>query len=102
MWNFNSGKKKILDQSAELLESLDNNKELLGHIKVEHNIHLLVVNSFENPVVYRNVQQDGMNRKKLLPGTGEIDISLATFIGDLDFDGYNEIVLGTYGKVFLI
>ena len=59
-----------------------------------------MVNSFENPVVYRNVQQDGMNRKKLLPGTGEIDISLATFIGDLDFDGYNEIVLGTYGKVF--
>lgn len=57
------------------------------------------MNSYGNPTVYRNVQENGLLMRKSLSNTGLVDIFLASFIGDFNFDGNNEILLGSYGKV---
>ena len=62
-------------------------------------IHLLVANSYETPVVHRNVMRDGMSVRKPLPIANKMDILLATFVADFNFDGYNEILIGKYSKV---
>lgn len=57
------------------------------------------MNSYGNPTVYRNVQENGLLTRKSLSNTGLVDIFLASFIADFNFDGNNEILLGSYGKV---
>ncbi|KAI2801334.1 hypothetical protein BLOT_010884 [Blomia tropicalis] len=61
-------------------------------------IHLLVGNSYEPPVVFRNVRK-GMQIKKTFPTPDNVDILLTTFVADFNFDGLNEIMIGKYSKI---
>lgn len=58
-----------------------------------------MANSYEAPVVYRNVLHAGMTVRKNIPIANQMDILLATFVADINFDGQNEILLGKYSKV---
>uniref|UniRef100_T1J5Z3 Kaptin n=1 Tax=Strigamia maritima TaxID=126957 RepID=T1J5Z3_STRMM len=64
--------------------------------------HLLVTNSLEPSVVYRNVLKDGLENQLILPDSDHYDCVLCACVADVDMDGRNEIVLGTYGQEILI
>lgn len=91
------------DQSSNQLErSLKERLHLQGVAPYPtESIHLLVANSYEAPVVYRNVLHGGMTVRKNIPIANQMDILLATFVADINFDGQNEILLGKYSKDFL-
>ena len=65
-------------------------------------VHLLVGNSHEPPVVYRDVCTRGLNEKRVLPTPDGVDLLLTTAIADFNFDGRNEILLGKFSKVFFL
>ena len=76
--------------------------EKLGFkFETSQEIHLLVMNSCENPIIYRNVQENGLLERRILSNnSGSIDIFLANFVGDFNFDRINEILLGLWDGSF--
>ncbi|XP_060072019.1 KICSTOR complex protein kaptin-like [Ylistrum balloti] len=63
--------------------------------------NLLVMSSLEPTVVYRNILTNGLDNALYLPGSCCYDIPLCACVADIDFDGYNEILVGTYGQELL-
>lgn len=47
----------------------------------------------------RNVVQEGFNKSLVLPDSYQHDSVLTVEVADVDWDGENEIILGTFGKV---
>lgn len=62
-------------------------------------IHLLVTNSIESSVVYRNVLINGLNKRLVLPNSRRCDCTITSCVADIDMDANNEIAIGTYGHV---
>ena len=52
-------------------------------------------------VIYfsRNVLRDGFEHSVVLPSSQSHDSVLCSAVADVNWDGTNEILLGTYGKV---
>lgn len=48
---------------------------------------------------YRDVCYEGLDQPLLLPRSNEYDCVLCSYIADIDWDGENEIILGSYGQV---
>ncbi|OWF51352.1 Kaptin [Mizuhopecten yessoensis] len=63
--------------------------------------NLLVMSSLEPTVVYRNILANGLDNALYLPGSCNYDIPLCACVADIDFDGCNEILVGTYGQELL-
>ncbi|OTF80227.1 hypothetical protein BLA29_007111 [Euroglyphus maynei] len=82
------------------------NSSKLGFVKCDNSseIHLLVLDSCDQPTIYRNVQENGVGVRKILPKINKnpIDLFTSCIIGDLDFDHYNEIILSSYGKKIIL
>lgn len=53
-------------------------------------------------LILRNVITQGFTNMVMLPESDEYDCVTCTCIADLDWDGNNEILLGTYGQVRLV
>lgn len=66
----------------------------------EYNV--LVTSTLEQAVVYRNIKIKGFQDQHALPDSDRYDCTLCSCVADLDMDGYNEIVLGTYGQELLV
>jgi hypothetical protein len=49
----------------------------------------------------RNVLQQGLHDSFILPDSEHYDAVLCSATADVDMDGRNEVVLGTYGQVRL-
>ena len=49
--------------------------------------------------LHRNVLEDGLSRPLVLPDSHRHDSVLCVELADVDWDGQEEIVLGTFGKV---
>lgn len=64
--------------------------------------HLLVGNSVEPSVVYVNVLEKGFSEPLLLPDSDSYDCVMCSLVADVDFDGENEIILGTYGRSLVV
>ncbi|XP_074645188.1 KICSTOR complex protein kaptin-like [Tubulanus polymorphus] len=66
--------------------------------------HLLVCGALEVTVVYRSVLENGLHLSNqiVLPESNDYDCVLCACVADLNFDGHNEIILGTYGQELLI
>lgn len=47
----------------------------------------------------RNVLEDGFSQAIVLPSSQRHDSVLCTCVADLNWDGLNELVLGTFGRV---
>ena len=47
----------------------------------------------------RDVLQSGFSQSVLLPSSQKYDSVLCSCVADVNWDGVNELVLGTYGKV---
>ncbi|XP_069681565.1 KICSTOR complex protein kaptin-like isoform X2 [Periplaneta americana] len=65
-------------------------------------VHLLVSNTLQPSVVYMNVMEQGLRNCFPLPDSEHYDAALCSTIADVDMDGRNEIVLGTYGQEVLV
>lgn len=50
----------------------------------------------------RNVLENGFNRPLFLPQSHLHDSVLCAEVADVNWDGRNELILGTYGKVGLV
>ena len=50
-------------------------------------------------MIYRNILEKGFTDAVLLPDSDLYDSALCTTVADVDFDGQNEILVGTYGQV---
>uniref|UniRef100_A0A8C4RLW1 Kaptin (actin binding protein) n=1 Tax=Erpetoichthys calabaricus TaxID=27687 RepID=A0A8C4RLW1_ERPCA len=63
--------------------------------------NLLVTSAIELAVVYRDVLTTGLNDQVVLPDSDQYDAVLCSLVTDVDFDGTEEILLGTYGQELL-
>ena len=73
----------------------DSNEENAG-------VKILVLSSLSVSKVFYNVFQDGLTNFSVLPSSADYDVPTCCTITDLDFDGKNEIIIGTYGEMFLV
>ncbi|XP_013407661.1 KICSTOR complex protein kaptin [Lingula anatina] len=71
-------------------------------VKKKPNFNLVVTSALELTVNYRNVLERGLVDVKHLPDSERYDSVLCSCVTDIDFDGENEILLGTYGQELLI
>lgn len=62
----------------------------------------IVISSTSNAVVFENILEHGMKRDVILSGSESSDCILCCCIADINMDGQNEILLGTYGQEVLI
>ncbi|XP_006031502.1 KICSTOR complex protein kaptin [Alligator sinensis] len=62
---------------------------------------VLVSSTMELTVVYRDVLRQGLGDQLVLPGSDQHDSVLCALVTDVDFDGAQEILLGTYGQELL-
>ncbi|XP_017787600.1 PREDICTED: kaptin-like [Habropoda laboriosa] len=64
-------------------------------------LNVLVVNT-SNAVVFMDILNNGMGEDIMLNGSETSDCILCSCIADINMDGQNEILLGTYGQEVLI
>lgn len=62
----------------------------------------VVISNTSNAVVFENILENGMKRDIILSGTESSDCILCCCVADINMDGRNEILLGTYGQEVLI
>ncbi|KAI8149190.1 hypothetical protein BJV82DRAFT_590977 [Fennellomyces sp. T-0311] len=69
----------------------------------EHDVlHLVVTCAIELAIVYRCIEKNGLTKSRVLPQSGRYDSVLCSHVMDVDWDGENEILIGTYGHQVLI
>ncbi|KAI9138511.1 hypothetical protein BKA69DRAFT_1127263 [Paraphysoderma sedebokerense] len=68
----------------------------------EESLHLLVALSVESSVVFRNILTDGLTNPIELTNSENYDCAMCAHVMDIDWDGENEIVLGTYGQMMVV
>ncbi|XP_076655108.1 KICSTOR complex protein kaptin isoform X2 [Halictus rubicundus] len=67
----------------------------------ETKLNVLIVNTC-NAVVFMDILNNGMDEDVMLNGSETSDCILCSCIADINMDGQNEILLGTYGQEILI
>ncbi|TRY57329.1 hypothetical protein DNTS_024927, partial [Danionella cerebrum] len=72
-----------------------------GNCGQEVTFNLLVTSTIEMAVVYRDVEHNGLSRQLCLADSDQCDAVLCALVVDLDFDGHQELLLGTYGQDLL-
>ncbi|GBN57436.1 KICSTOR complex protein kaptin [Araneus ventricosus] len=84
------------------LESMQNG--FFSKTRKDDKIHLCVGNAIEVSVVYRDILKHGLELKnqELLPESSMYDCVVCSLIADIDMDGKNEVLLGTYGQELLV
>ncbi|KAG2225284.1 hypothetical protein INT45_001508 [Circinella minor] len=56
----------------------------------------------ELAIVYKCIKKNGLEKSRVLPQSGNYDSVLCSHVMDVDWDGENEILIGTYGRQVLI
>ncbi|ESO86527.1 hypothetical protein LOTGIDRAFT_129002 [Lottia gigantea] len=81
---------------------IDSNQSEDGIEDEENNdFSLLVTSALMPATVYRNVLTNALDDYLLIPDSDKYDTPLCSCVVDIDFDGHNEILLGTYGQELL-
>ena len=60
-------------------------------------MHLVVVSAREVAVVYKNVLKNGLKEQIILDGSDNYDVITSCAVADINYDGMNEILIGSYG-----
>lgn len=85
----NSNLRNVLKADGILLETEDDKLEQLN---------LLVVSSTNSSLVFEDVLNRGLEQRFELPESQRLDCSVTSAICDINFDGQNELLLGTHGR----
>uniref|UniRef100_A0A2C9KLB6 Kaptin n=1 Tax=Biomphalaria glabrata TaxID=6526 RepID=A0A2C9KLB6_BIOGL len=64
-------------------------------------LNLLITSAIDLAIVFCDVVNLGLTNSYLLPLSNTQDAVLCSCVADIDFDGENEILIGTYGQVVL-
>lgn len=64
--------------------------------------HLLIGRALIPSFVYRDVINWGIDKHAMLPSSDDFDSVVCGCIADIDMDGENEVILGTYGQEVLV
>ncbi|KAK8763550.1 hypothetical protein V5799_033839 [Amblyomma americanum] len=64
--------------------------------------HLLVCRALVPSFVYRDVLDRGLDQHAMLPRSDDFDSVVCGCVADIDMDGVNEVILGTYGQEVLV
>ncbi|KAL0116759.1 hypothetical protein PUN28_009994 [Cardiocondyla obscurior] len=62
----------------------------------------VVISNTSNAVIFKDILKHGMKQDEILSGSETSDCILCCCIADINMDGKNEILLGTYGQEVLI
>nr|XP_058954875.1 KICSTOR complex protein kaptin-like isoform X1 [Pocillopora verrucosa] len=94
---FTQDSSKIIEATGTDAKNIENGQTFEGR-----DYHLLVCCAIEATVVYTNIISQGFTNMVILPESDEFDCVTCTCIADVNWDGKNEIILGTYGQELLI
>lgn len=97
-----SSVKLFTQDSSKIIDATDGKKIESGQTIERREYHLLVCCAIEATVVYTNIISQGFTNMVTLPESDEFDCVTCTCIADVNWDGKNEIILGTYGQELLI
>ena len=64
-------------------------------------INLLLVSSTNSCLVFEDIIKNGLAAKRELPDSQRLDCNTTAAIGDTNFDGRNELVIGNHGRELL-
>lgn len=64
--------------------------------------HLLICRALIPSFVYRDVTNWGIDKFAMLPSSDDFDSVVCGCVADIDMDGENEVILGTYGQEVLV
>jgi len=68
----------------------------------DEKLHLLVTSCLEVSVVFVDILNKGLDDMSVLNQSDQFDSVTCSCVADIDFDGNNEIILGTYGQELLV
>eukprot|EP01117_Protostelium_nocturnum_P014265 TRINITY_DN5420_c0_g1_i3.p1 TRINITY_DN5420_c0_g1~~TRINITY_DN5420_c0_g1_i3.p1 ORF type:complete len:485 (-),score=145.06 TRINITY_DN5420_c0_g1_i3:134-1588(-) len=68
----------------------------------EDEIYVVAADATGMGVLFHNIQKSLLKQPQLLPKSDQFDSITCIAIADIDFDGYYELLLGTYGQQVLI
>ena len=68
----------------------------------ENSVDLFCLASLAPSKVFKNVIDHGLENSALLPLSDEFDVPTCCALADIDFDGRQEILIGTYGEELLV
>jgi len=68
----------------------------------EDQIKVLVLSSLSMTRVFYDLELEGLSKSKVLPSSDEFDVATCCTLADIDFDGHQEILIGTYGELVLV
>ena len=61
------------------------------------------LNNFELLLYFfRDILNNGLSKLSILPDSDQYDCVVCSYVSDVDWDGTNEILLGTYGQELLV
>ena len=63
---------------------------------------MLVLSSLSMTRVFYDLELEGLSKSKVLPSSDEFDVATCCTLADIDFDGHQEILIGTYGELVLV
>ncbi|KAF9908325.1 hypothetical protein BX616_000186, partial [Lobosporangium transversale] len=80
----------------------DTNEEEEEEEEEDASIHLLVTCAIEQGWIYSDIIKHGLNRRSDLAECSYHDSILAAYVMDADWDGRQEIMIGTYGRQLMV
>ncbi|CAG5132047.1 unnamed protein product, partial [Candidula unifasciata] len=84
----------------EFLHKQGNRPGDKGQHKLEP-VNLLITSAIDPAVVFCDVINRGLSENYHLPHSNTQDVILCSCVMDIDFDGENELIIGTYGQILL-
>ncbi|XP_035229112.1 KICSTOR complex protein kaptin-like isoform X2 [Stegodyphus dumicola] len=88
---------------AKLFQDSVNSSSQGGDMNMD-SVNLFVGNTLEVSVVYRDILKNGLDLSSqyFLPNSNKYDCATCGLIADIDMDGKNDLLLGTYGQQLLV
>lgn len=90
-----------LERREDGIKEKEEEEDVVDNTILDEDVNLLITSAVEGAVVYRNVLKEGFKNQTVLPQSDLFDCALCTCVADLDWDGQNELLIGTYGQALL-
>ena len=72
------------------------------HLLFTEEVNVLVLSSLSMTRIFYDIETEGLSKSKTLPSSDEFDVATCCTLADIDFDGNQEILIGTYGEQVLV
>ena len=76
--------------------------EITKFISIKYYLFSEITTFYLHFLSFRDVLSQGLKQEITLVGSNNYDAILCSLVADLDLDGQNEIILGSYGQVSVV